>query len=100
MSTKGHTTMKLGDLVVVAFDWPAQSSADPREIPFLATKAVTYLLRHSLKTSPSRPAPVLLPPGASRDLPLWGLPGSCWRSKPPAARSACRPQQTSEGAGR
>ena len=63
MSTKAHTTVKLGDLVVMTFDWAAQCSADPREIPFLGTKAVTYLLQHSRKTSPSRPAPVLLPLG-------------------------------------
>ena len=61
MSTKTHTTARFGNLVVVAFDWAAQCSSDPRGIPILATKAVTYLLRHYRKTSPSRPAPVPLP---------------------------------------
>jgi hypothetical protein len=70
MSTKAHShsTVKLGTVVVVAFDWAAQCSADPREIPFLATKAVTYLLRHFQKISSSGPAPVLLPPGDNQEL--------------------------------
>ena len=68
MSTKAHTTVRLGDLVVVAFDWAAQCSSDPREIPILATKAVAYLVRHSRKISLASSAPLLLPPGDVRQL--------------------------------
>jgi hypothetical protein len=68
MSTKAHTTVRLGDLVVVAFDWAAQCSSDPRETPILATKAVAFLLRHSRKISLASPAPLLLPPGDVRAL--------------------------------
>jgi hypothetical protein len=68
MSTKAHTTVKIGDLVVVAFDWAAQCSSDPRETPILATKAVAFLLRHSRKISLASPAPLLLPPGDVRQL--------------------------------
>jgi hypothetical protein len=60
MSTKAHTTVRLGDLVVVAFDWAAQCSSDPRETPILAT--------NSRKISLASPAPLLLPPGDVRAL--------------------------------
>ena len=56
MSTDPHPTVQLGDLVAVAFDWAAQSSSDPRNVPLLATKAVEHLLRRARKTSASRQA--------------------------------------------
>ena len=68
MSAKTHTTVRLGNLVTVAFDWAAQCSSDPREIPILAIKAVTYLLRQTRKTSPSRPPLLPQPSGDSREL--------------------------------
>jgi hypothetical protein len=52
--TNFHTTVQLGELVVAAFDWAAQCSSDPREVPLLATKAVGYLLRRARKTLPPR----------------------------------------------
>ena len=56
MSTRARTTVRLGDLVVVAFDWAAQCSSDPRDVPLLATKAVEHLLRRARKTLASRQA--------------------------------------------
>ena len=56
MSTKARTTVRLGDLVVVAFDWAAQCSSDPRDVPLLATKAVEQLLRRVRKASAPRQA--------------------------------------------
>ena len=47
-------TVQLGELVEVAFDWAAQCSSDPREIPLMATKAVEYLLRRAQTTLPPR----------------------------------------------
>lgn len=52
MRTNTHPTVKLGELIVTAFDWAAQRSSDPREIPLLATKAVAYLLRRARTTFP------------------------------------------------
>ena len=51
MSTKARTTVRLGDLVVVAFDWAEQMSSDPRDVPLLATKAVEHLLTRVRKPS-------------------------------------------------
>jgi hypothetical protein len=33
-----RTTVQLGDLVVVAFDWAEQCSSDPRDVPLLRWK--------------------------------------------------------------
>jgi hypothetical protein len=54
MRTTANMTVKLGDLVVMAFDWAGQQSADPQEVQMLGTSAATYLLRRFSVTSPSR----------------------------------------------
>ncbi len=65
MSTNPRTTVQLGDLVVVAFDWAAQISSDPRDVPLLAAKAVEHLLRRARKEPVSRQ---FLPSVGSREL--------------------------------
>jgi hypothetical protein len=47
MRTDTHKTVRLGDLVVAAFDKAAQHSSDPREISRLATRAVMQMLRRA-----------------------------------------------------
>ena len=47
MKTNLRPTLQLGELVVVAFDWAARFSADPREVSRLATGAVRDLLRYA-----------------------------------------------------
>jgi hypothetical protein len=51
-------TVKLGELVVAAFDMAGQYSTDPQEVSRLATRAVMQLLQRAWKTSlpPSTPA--------------------------------------------
>ena len=70
MSTKAHTTVQLGDMVVVAFDWARQRSSDPREAQILGAKAVSYLLQRARRTSPSRPPSGPLRSGSSRRQPV------------------------------
>jgi hypothetical protein len=41
MKPKVHRTAQLGDLVAAAFDQAAQYGPDPREVPRLATSAVS-----------------------------------------------------------
>ncbi|HSL17602.1 MAG TPA: hypothetical protein VLB51_06810 [Methylomirabilota bacterium] len=67
MSTDPPTTVKLGDLVVVAFDWAEQHGSDVREVRILGVKAVSYLLQRARTTSPSRSASGLLPLPGSRE---------------------------------
>lgn len=44
---RNHTTAKLGDLVVAAFDVAAETSSDPVEASRLATAAVEAVLRRA-----------------------------------------------------
>jgi hypothetical protein len=83
MSTDPPTTVKLGDLVVAAFDWAAQHGSDVREVRILGVKAVSYLLRVAGHHRP----PVLRPVSCRCGAPV---SGSCsWK---PAAVPACRPR--------
>ncbi len=75
MSADTHMTLRLGDLVVVAFDWATQWSADPRNVPLLAARAVEYTLRRARKTTPARQASGLLPLGDFGPLLGFGVPG-------------------------
>ncbi|HSN57146.1 MAG TPA: hypothetical protein VLT32_20935 [Candidatus Sulfomarinibacteraceae bacterium] len=70
MSTDPATTVKLGDLVVVAFDWAEQHGSDVREVRILGVKAVSYLLQHARTTSSSRSASGFLPLRGSRERPV------------------------------
>jgi hypothetical protein len=45
MKRSSHAVMRLGDLVVAAFDEAALQSSDPKEVSRLATRTVRYLLR-------------------------------------------------------
>jgi hypothetical protein len=67
MSTNPHTTVKLGDLIVVAFDWAEQLGSDVREVRILGVKAVSYLLQRGGKQSPTRSASGFLPLRGSRE---------------------------------
>jgi hypothetical protein len=78
--TSIHRTVQLGELVAAAFDWAAQYSSDPRMASLLATRAEKDVLRRSRKGSPSRQVAGLLPVG--------GISGSCWLSRPPGASPA------------
>ena len=53
MKTLVHTQMKLGDLVVAAYDEAARHSTDPREVSRLANQVVLRLLH----ARPSRRRP-------------------------------------------
>ena len=75
MSANTHMTVRLGDLVVVAFDWATQCSADPRNVPLLAARAVEYTLRRARKTTPARQASGLLPLWDFGPLSGFGVPG-------------------------
>jgi hypothetical protein len=46
MKTHLHETVRLGDLVVAAFDEAERFSRDPREVSRLAAHAVAHLLNH------------------------------------------------------
>jgi hypothetical protein len=43
-------TTRLGDLVEAVFEQATAVSADPKEVHYLATKAVTHLLSRARKT--------------------------------------------------
>lgn len=66
MRANGGGTVRIGQLVVAAFDEAARLSADPGEVAFLATRAVTRVLRR-----------VPWRRGASR---ADGLVGESWRA--------------------
>jgi len=63
MTTHIHETAELGDLVVAAFDETALYSANPAEVSWLATQAVSHVLLRQpqrIGTPVSRsPAPVI-----------------------------------------
>ena len=75
MSTNAHTTVELGDLVAGAFDWAAQCNSDPRNLSFLAARAVEYILRHAGKESASSHVSGLLQLGDFRPLLAFGAAG-------------------------
>ncbi|MDD5308535.1 MAG: hypothetical protein PHU25_14530 [Deltaproteobacteria bacterium] len=47
MRTYVQHTMRFGDLVAAIFDRAAQYDTDPKEVSLLATRVVTYMLRHA-----------------------------------------------------
>jgi hypothetical protein len=59
-------TVELREVVAAAFDWAAQCSSDPREVPLLATKAVEYLLGRAQKTLRPRPYSGILASGREK----------------------------------
>jgi hypothetical protein len=75
MSTNVRKTVQLGDVVVTAFDWAAQYSSDPRELPLLATKAVECLLQRALKTAPTNLVASLSALGNIEELPALDAAG-------------------------
>lgn len=52
-----HETMQLGDLIVAAFDDTARLCTDSRDVPRVATRVVTQLLRGVGRASPPCPLP-------------------------------------------
>ncbi len=77
-------TVRLGDLVVIAFAWATQHGSDSREVSLLASKVVARLMRRSRKTSPPRPSVERLLMGESAG--LLAAEGNCRRVIPLALR--------------
>lgn len=53
MRTSTHGSIRLGDLVVAAFDVAAHHCSDPKDVSRLATLVVTHMLRMSVAPLPS-----------------------------------------------
>ncbi len=59
MMTHVQKTVRLGELVVAAFDKAALESNDPRQVSRAATLAITSMLRRGLKTYISHSPPTI-----------------------------------------